>query len=280
MTVFLSSHEVLIAQRKMKMFSLGDYRKEKQAILSNDKLSKKGKNDALAKLEQSSKEDARKAVNDLRKSAVKSALALRDAQAQRLDRSNQAIKSLDYQRLNYELEVVRSKIKESESLSDVVEAFEVAKGSNDVYILKTWKDTSKGLISDKFGGSADFLGFKDKLFDDILSVKVEKVHKSDVEIEALNGLREIEGQAREINEAFGAGQAVVQRVLDGIAFDGEKVELGFEREVNVFDKLEKDYEVFNRLESEREKAIENHKEVTKGFGAGLDYDFDDLSGAL
>jgi len=263
------------------MFSLVDYRSEKEAILNNEDWKESGKQKALARLKKAGKVEARKEIKELRKSAVINALKLRDAQAKRLEKIGQAIGSMDYARLNYEAEAIRSQIEASDSLVEIESLWESAKSSNDPYILKAWKETSKGLITQMFGSESDYSGIKETLFSDITEakVKVKNSERTEVELKALSELTTIEGQAKGINEAFGKGQAVVNRVLNGIRFENGQVELGFEREVNVFDKLEKDFEVFNRLESEREKAIENHKEVTKGFGA-LDYDFDDLSGAF
>jgi hypothetical protein len=266
----------------MKMFSVNDYRKKRNEILNDKRYKDEYRADLLAKFDLENKEKARGLIRDLRKSAVISALQLRDAQEQRLDKTGRAIKNLDYSRLNYAAQAVRSQVLEGETLSDVLEAWENAKMSNDAYILKAWRDTSKGLISEKFSADNDYSDIKGKLFDDITSaeVKLENTEKTDDEIQALNELREIEAQAREINEVFGQGQAVVSRVLDGIRFEGGQVDLDFERKVNVFDKLERDSEVFNRLENDYTKGFENWQKNTKGLGDNFDPDFDDLGGAL
>jgi len=263
------------------MFDLQDYKKEKEEILSNDKLTEKGKNDAMAKLEKSSKASAREAIKDLRKRAVKNALALKKEQEKRAKELKETQKGIDYSRLNYEAQAVRSRIMASDSLSDVLEAWENVKGSNDVYVIKAFKDTGPGLISEKFKGE-DVIGQKSSLLDDIQRTKVEiaKVEMSKNELEAVEKLYEIRNQAEEINEAFGKGQAVVTRVLNGIDFENDQVELGFEREVNIFDKLEKDYEVFNRLEDDYNKSFDIWQKSTKGLGDGFDRDFSDLSGTF
>ena len=84
----------------------------------------------------------------------------------------------------------------------------------------------------------------------------------------------------EVRGVRNAIQAVVSRVLDGIRFEGGQVDLDFERKVNVFDKLERDSEVFNRLEDDYTKGFENWQKNTKGLGDDFDKDFSDLSGAL
>jgi len=263
------------------MFSLEDYRSEKEEILSNDKLSQKGKDAAIAKLEQSSKDSARQAIKDLRKAAIINALALKKAQEKRAKELKETQKGIDYSRLNYEAQAVMSRITASDSLSDVLEAWENVKGSNDIYVIKAFKDTGPGLISEKFKGE-DVTGQKSSLLDDIQGTRVEiaKVEMSKDEIKARDALREIENETREINEAFGKGQAVVSRVLNGIRFENGQVELSFEREVNVFDKLEKDYEVFNRLEDDYNKSFEIWQKSIKGLGDDFDRDFSDLSGAF
>jgi hypothetical protein len=266
------------------MFNLDDYRTKKNEILNNDKLSQKGKDEALARLEQGSKDEARKAIKALRKKAVQSALALRDAQNERVAAAGQAVKELDYSRLNYEAQAVRSKILASENLSDVEVAFRDAKSSGDVYALKAWKDTSEGLIIERFGGEGDYSDFRGELLGDIKSAKieVETGQKTQNEIDALNTLRETEAQAKEINEAFGQGQAVVTRVFDGIGFEGDTIHLGFDYETNkLTDNSETALEVALRLERESDQAFDYYQgEMTKKGYDSLDRDFDDLAGAL
>ena len=264
------------------MFSLEDYRSEKEEILSNDNLSQKGKESALARLKKEGKVEARKDIKELRKSAVINALKLRDAQAKRLEKTGQAIGSMDYARLNYEAQAIRSQIEASDSLVEIESLWESAKSSNDPYILKAWKETSKGLITQMFGSESDYSGIKETLFSDITEakVKVKNSERTEVELKALSELTTIEDQALQINEAFGKGQAVVNRVLNGIRFENGQVALGFEREVNIFDKLEKDFEVFNRLEDDYNKSFEIWQKSTKGLGDDFDRDFSDLSGAF
>ena len=264
------------------MFDLKNYRSEKEKILSNDKLSQKGKDAAIAKLEKSSKDSAREAIKPLRKAAVINALKLHDTQAKRAEKVNGELAKVDYARLNYEAQAVRSKITAADSLSDVMAIWENAKRSNDAYALKAWKDTSQGLVTEKFDGP-DYVDLQGTLFNDIQETQAEivKIETTKEELEAFEKLHEIRNQAEEVNDAFGHGQAVVNRVFDGIGFENGNVKLGFEREINkLSEKPEYPYEVFNRLESERDKTIENHKAATKGFDAGLDYDFDDMRGVL
>jgi len=265
------------------MFNLDDYRKEKQAILANDKLSKKGKDDKLARLEQKSKDSARQAVKDLRKGAVKNALTLKNEQEKRLKELKEAQAKIDYSRLNYEAQAVASRIKASDSLSDVSMLWDSVKNSGDDYTLKAWKDTSQGLINEKFGD--DITDLKGSIFDDMKKTKVEiaKVEMSRDEKEARDALRKIESEASEINQAFGSGQAVINRVFDGIHFENGKVALGFDAAVHkLTDKTETAQEVAWRLEREREKVFEDYENIMreKGLDGVVDADFDDLSGVL
>jgi len=261
------------------MFSLDDYRKKKSEVLANDKLSQKGKEDALAKLERQFKDDARKSVKSLRKEAVINALTLKDAQEKRFTLVKDAQAKIDYARLNYEAQAIASRIKASDSLSDVLAVWDNVKRSNDAYAIKAFKDTSQGLIAEKFGD--DYTDLKSSLFDDVQGQEVElaKVEMSKDELEARDALRKIESEAQEINKAFGSGDAVINRVLDGVSLENGKVELGFDYEINkLSDKSEMPFEVFNRLENNREKALTEYQNTLKekGFDGEIDGDFDDF----
>jgi len=265
------------------VFSLQDYRTKKNEILSNDKLSQKGKDDALAKLENQYKDDARKSVMALRKDAVINALKLRDAQEKRFSQVKDAKEKIDYARLNYEAQAMASRIKASESLSDVLEVWDSVKRSNDAYAIKAFKDTSQGLITEKFGD--DYTDMRGSLFEDMSETPVElaQVEMSKDELEARDALRKIESEAQEINQAFGSGDAVINRVFDGVSFENGKVELGFDYEVHkLTDKKENDFEVAFRLESEREKALKQYQDILKekGFDGEIDGDFDDFRGVF
>jgi nitrogen regulatory protein PII-like uncharacterized protein len=268
------------------MFSVQEYKEKKNKIQNDNKYKDSYKAEIVSKFHAESKEEARKVIKDLRKRAVISALALKEAQAERFEKTGKAIEDLNYARLNYEVETIKSKIKESKSLSEVVEAFESAKSENEVVVLKAWKDTSKGVISERFGEESDYIGQADKLFEDISSaeVKLENTEKTQEELQALQELREIEAQAQEINELFGEGRAVISRVLEGITFEGEKVELEFGYEIHkLTDKEETPREVAIRLEMEREKQLKEYMEIMQSKGCSsdfLDSDFNDLSGAL
>lgn len=265
------------------MFSLNDYRKKKSEILSNDKLSQKGKDEALLKLERTSKDEARKAVKSLRQSAVENALRLREAQEKRFSLVKDAQENIDYARLNYEAQAMASRIKASESLSDVFEVWENVKRSNDAYAIKAFRDTAQGLIAEKFG--EDYTDLRGSLFEDMRETKVElaKVEMSKDELEARDALRKIESEAREVNQAFGSGDAVINRVFDGVRLENGKVELEFDYEVHkLTDKKENDFEVAFRLEKEREKALNDYQDILKntGFDGEIDGDFDDLKGVF
>lgn len=266
------------------MFSLDDYRSKKSSILADENLSQKGKETAISKLNSASKEAARKDVKKLREQAVINALALRDAQAERLEKTGQAIGSMDYARLGYEVEAIKSALKASDGLSGAMEAWEQAKSSNDVYVLKAWKEIAPGLIAEKYEGVNDYSGIKGKLVEDIKAaeVKVEQAEKTEEELEALLALRAIENQAGEINEVFGSGQAVINRVFSGIAFEGDRVSLDFDYGTNkTTDRQEAPKEVAQRLEREYGKSYDAFNSVMteKGFSS-MDKDFDDLEGAL
>ena len=266
------------------MFNVNDYRSKKSSILADEKLSQKGKEVAISRLQKEGKKQAREAVKELREKAVIKALALRDAQVERLEKTEQAIGSMDYARLNYEVEAIKAALKDSDGLSGAMEAWQQAKSSNDVLVMKAWKDIAPGLIAEKFEGVNDYSDMKGKIVEDIKAaeVKIEQAEKTEEELKALLELRDIENQAGEINESFGDGQAVIRRVFNGIAFEGDKVSLDFDYQTNkLTDKQEKSKEVAWRLEREYDKSYEayNSMMTEKGFNS-LDKDFSDLSGAL
>jgi hypothetical protein len=265
------------------MFSLQDYRQEKQSVLNNDRLSEKGKAERLAEIEKRYKDGARKNIRDLRKSAVISALKLRDAQAERLSQVEAAQAKIDYARLNYEAQAIKSKIQATESIIDVKALWDSVKYSGNDYAIKAFKDTSHGLITEKFGD--DVSNMRGSLFDDVQETKVEivKVELSKAEKEAIDELALISSEALKINNAYGQGQAVVNRVMDGIKFENGKIELGFDYKIHpLSEKNEQPYEVFNRIESEREKALDQYQSILKekGLDGVIDSDFDDLSDVL
>jgi len=267
------------------MFSLQDYRSKKNEILANDKLSQKGKNDALAKVERQFKDDARKSVRDLRKKAVINALKLRDAQNKRMQAVKDAQEKIDYARLNYEAQAVKSKIMSSDNLSDVEVAFRDAKVNGDDYALKAWRDTSEGLINQRFGGDGDYSDFRGELLNDIKGQKVNlaKVELSDDELKAQNELLAIQNEAKEINQVYGSGQAVIKRVFDGIAFENDKINLAFDYEIHKLTEVkETESEVAYRLEKQREKDVEAYEKALKdkGFDTKIDGDFDDFEGVF
>jgi len=269
-------------QRMKTMFDLQDYKSEKQAILKNDRYSEKGKAEALAEVERRYKDEARKAVKNLRKDAVINALKLRDAQTKRIEKANEAMAKVDYARLSYEAQAARSKIEAAKSLSDIMTIWENAKRSNDAYVIKAWKDTSQGLINEKFG-QENYTNLKAQLFNDIQQTQAEiaKVERTNEELEAQDRLAKIDKLADEINEVYGSGQSVIKRVFDGIGFEDGRVTLGFDYEVHkLTDKQETPNEVAYRVENGYQKAIEEYKSImeARGFDGYIDADFDDLRG--
>lgn len=266
------------------MFDLQEFEKQKQKILKDERYSKMGKEEALAKLESKYKAEARKAVKDLRKDAIVNALKLRDAQAKRIKKTNEELAKIDYGRLNYETQAIQSKIKAARGITDIVTIWENAKRANDAYVIKAWKDTSQGLINEKFG-EENYTNLKGNLFEDINATPTEiaKVEISEDELKAGEALKKIEAEANEINGAYGTGRSVVKRVFDGIGFEDGKAQLNFDYGIHALsEKQETPSEVAYRLEREYQKAIEEYKNnmAEKGFGDDIDEDFDDLRGVF
>ena len=81
-------------------------------------------------------------------------------------------------------------------------------------------------------------------------------------MEAHNEFRKIQNKASEINQAFRSGQAIVNCVMDGIGFEGGKVQLGFDYEIQkLTDMQDMPSEVAFWLEYERKKALENYEKL-------------------
>ena len=72
-------------------------------------------------------------------------------------------------------------------------------------------------------------------------------------------------------------------MFDGIGFEDGNVTLGFDYQIHkLSEKQEKPYEVFNRIEGEREKNLKDYETFMneKGMGGVIDSDFDDLRGVF
>jgi len=263
------------------MFDLQVYRNEKQAIENDKRYSDLGKRDALSTFERRHEEAARKAIKSLRRDAIVNGLKWRDAQVKRINEYNETMANIDYSRLGYETQGLQSKIKRANSIADVFDIWESVKNSGDAYVIKAWKDVSPGLVDEKFG--EDYADLKGQLFDDIEQTKAEfaKVEITEDELKAREALKNIEAEAKDVNEVFGSERSVVKRVFDKISFNNGNIELAFDYEVHkLSDKQETPNEVAYRLEREREKAIEEYKTVMGSMADGIDYDFDDLSGVF
>jgi hypothetical protein len=266
---------------------LDDYEAKKKTILENEDLSLAGKQKAIMKIERDKKAEARELVRDLRKLAVLNGLALRDAQNERLEKTGLAVGKMDYARLNYEAMAIRSRVEASGSLEDVRELWESAKEKKDVYTLKAWRDTAAGVIA-SFGGD-DLADVKSEILRDIAETETEvfvNAEMSEDEIRSRNELAEIEKDSRAINSVFGNGEAVVNRVFDGIGFENGKVKLGFDYQESVLPydmgkRKETAQEVFNRVEREYTEKAEDYFTALEAKGLEkLDKDFDDLTGAF
>jgi hypothetical protein len=269
---------------------LQKYDKLVDEVNSDPDLNDNGKMRKLAELERKRKDDARKLIEKMRYDAVINALSLRDAQNERIKKTGDALQQLDYSRLNYMTQLVRTRIAASENLSDVEVAFRDAKISGDVYALKVWQDFSEGLINERFGGEGDYSDFRGELLRDIRDTKVELIKEpelTETEIKARNELTDVENNSRLLGETLGYGENVVRRVLNGIGFDNGKIELEFdyietENAITGEKRTESKDEVYYRIEREyQNKADEYIAEFErKGYEGSIDKDFDDLTGAF
>ena len=272
---------------------LAEYEAKRQKILNNEDLAPEGKNKALAKHESIFKEEARKVARDLRKNAIIAAAVLKEAQDTKERLRDEALKNLDYNRLNYEASAVRSKIAASTTIFDAIAAWDQDQEKGDPYVIKAWKDQAAGPLVEKFedGITED----KAKLFQSIAKAPVKLVDDSEIqeiERQSVDQLEDLEKQAatlgqKLINKSYSSNdQSLINRVMDGIKFKKGRILLDFEP--RVVGKYEDGYEVMEsheqlakRVEKEyQEKAQEYVKWAKENFDIDFDPDFSNLSGGI
>lgn len=256
-------------------------------VNNNPDLNDSGKKRKLAELERKRKDEARKLIEKMRRDAVINALSLRDAQKERMTKTSDALQTLDYARLNYEALSLNAKIKACENADDVAVLWENAKNSNDAYILKAWVDTAAAAVGEL---GDDYADTKNELLRDIRDTKVELIKEpelTETEIQARNELTDVERNSRLLGDALGYGENVVRRVLNGIGFDADGIELGFDyvETDNAFTgekRIESKDEVYYRIEREYQNNADAYiaEFERKGYEGSIDKDFDDLTGAF
>lgn len=263
-----------------------DFEAKQKAIESNKDLSSSGKQKALAQLKRDKKAQTRERIKSSRKTAVIAGLKAKELQDERIKKTGQSRENMDYSRLNYEAMTIKAQIEADKSPEGVRELWERAKEANNVYAIKAWKDTAVGLIS-SLGGS-DYADITGQILQDISETEQKVVDEpmTGEEIEALNELREVESDIRQLDSFYGSGQALYNRVFYDIGFKDGRIELGFscqeeENPLTGSNRLETKEEVYYRVEREYDEKVESYSKALqdRGFDA-LDKDFDDISEGL
>ena len=265
------------------MYSLKEYQEKRQSIINDERFSEKGKAEKLAKLDEIYRSNALDAIKDLRERAVTSSLIAKREQEKRLDEMEKALGNIDYSRLNYEMQAIRSTIS-GEPLVSIMERWEKDKQAGNGYRIKAWKEVIAGEVRENWKDRDEFNYLPELLADiDETPNEVVKVKVSDDEKDALAELEDVRQRASEINQVFAEGQAVLKRVFSGISQRDGLIELGFETEIHkLSDKPETDLETAWRLEREYQRHRKQYGELLheQGLGRDIDLDFDDISDAI
>jgi hypothetical protein len=256
---------------------LNDYEREKAKIQADSRLSGKGKEEKIQQLRDTYISKAKTAKKQLRKTAVISALSLRDAQAKQAKHLRQQRSELDFSRLKYEMEVVKAKIADAESLSDVYIAWNEAKESGDDYIIRVWKETASKSM-ERFKETKGVSGLKSRIIQDMAEISLKK---PDAEIEEqedkyFRALREVEADAQALDNVLSDGRhikrPVVERaVFNGIKFNKGEISTDFDyQEHPLSERQETASEVAGRLEREEQHKAERTAVLAEKLGVKMD----------
>jgi len=263
---------------------LQDYEAKRQKILNNKDWTPTGRQKAMAKLDREKKEAARGLIHELRKSAIVTAAALKETQDTKEGLFKEAVENMDYNRLNYAAQTVRSTIDGADSFYEIQAAWDQDQEKADPYVIKAWKETAAGPLAAR--GEGGITQPKAKLIQSIAKAEVKLIDDQDIieiEREAVETLQDIKESAFTLGQEFNKEHIITKRVMSGIRFSKGRIELGFEPKVIA--KFEDDYEVMEthkqlaqRVEKEYlETAQESVTWAKEKFDVELDPDFDDLS---
>lgn len=267
----------------MKTDFINDYWEARKAIENNADLSSTGKKKRLDDLAALKKKEARKHVKDLRKAAVEHALKLHEAQAAFEEKEAEALKNMNYERLNFEAKAIENKIALAQTFDEILEAWEADKQSGDAHKIKAWQSTSGKPIMEfpenkLFDGDA-----RPELLADIQNHKL-RISKEPELVELERGhfeaLQAIQTEARLLgNEFENVSGAVVGRVFDGIHFEENRIRPEFKAETktlpyDIGEKTETAVDVYKRLEEAHETKMAVINEKFYKDGSGMDAEFD------
>jgi len=262
---------------------LNRYREERAAIANNKRLSEMGKKEKLDALDKAKREEARKLVKGLRKTAVKNALELHEIQAAFEEREAEALENMNYGRLNFEAKAIESRVALAETFEDIRDAWAEAKQSGDAHKIKAWKEVSGKAIKDFPENEIYEPWAKNELLHDIQNAQLRISKEPEmVELERENfaALKAIEADAAALGSEFdNVSGAVVGRVFDGIQFEENRIRPEFEAETiilpyDIGEKTESAADVYKRLEEAHETNLAVANEKFYKNGPGIDAEFD------
>lgn len=248
-----------------------EFEAENQKIVDNKNLSVEGKHKQIAELLNSYESMAQEKARTLRRNGIMEALRLKDAQAKQADYLKAQREAMDYSRLNYEAQAIKSKLARAEALSDVFQIWNEAKESGDPHVLKAWKDTAAEVIQGIEGPDQ----IRDRIYKEIDQVQIESPDPeiAEKEREHLDKMREIESEVKDLDgfmsrEKSGYAPEKVKRyVLKGIGFnDNDQVQTDFDYERNdkmLSGRLELPDEVATRVMAAEDESRERVAKIAK-----------------
>jgi hypothetical protein len=243
---------------------LATFDEEKTSIEKNEDLSSSGKAKRFAALDVAKRAALDNAVDQLRQEAVSHAVNYI-----KLDSSKQLVgeieaEKLDWSRLKYEADAVRSCVAASGGdVYQLEQAFQKVKASNDKYKSKAWLDVFPGIIPDAALNLKDWQALLQdvKNHNDNLLTEDQRAFEADKKA-VINELQAVTSAAVDVAQAVGASEAVVLgRVFDGI----KSTESGLETDFDVW-KYEDEEDLISDLELQYNEKVEAQKAVTESFG--------------
>ena len=251
-----------------------DYEKKAEAVRNNKDLSPSGRDKALAALKADKQAALKSFVPGLRKQAVEAALKVKKLSGARSALESIEAEKLDYSRLTYEAQAVKSAlILAGDDPYRVAEMFDAVKASGDRYKIRAWLDIAPATIPENTMQDAGWQELKRDM-----SQSVELTHSAEASRYALeqrvhiDELADISRTASIVADEFVEGAAykgenVLQRVFSGIAADRETGELHIDLGQTADETPEQTYA---RLESERGESEKVQAEIFKNFGSEYD----------
>ena len=248
---------------------LNNFEQEKAKALLDKNLSQAGRDNKIQKLQDDKLQALRPLVIELRTAAVKISLEAKGLALARTAAQELASEKLDYSRLQYEATAVKSAlVMAGDDPFAVAEKVQNAVKSNDNYKVRAWLDILPASLPEK--SKHDPSIWKSEVLDR-LSNGAAKIQNAEVaELESkkqvkLQELQDIRTATNAVAKEFGSGQAIQQRILEGIHNQDGELKLDFKRGLN-----ESHEDVIKRLEAKRAEKEKLQGQVFESFNSVYD----------